>query len=168
VNEFVKKLREARVKQIGAVLIALDPGETTGWAAFHSCVLLAAGFTKNPYEVIDLLPQETRDPDRVVIELPQYYPRKTKSVADLITLAVLVGELRGLWLRRCSSRQDVELVWPTTWKGSTPKDIHNERVLGKLYDGEVEKLQKSPRSKKWNHNMLDAVGLGLWKLTRMS
>jgi hypothetical protein len=164
VSDFIRKLKERRIQQIGAVLVAIDPGGTTGWAAFHSCVLIAAGFTENPYEVIDLLPRAARDPDCVVIELPQHRSRKSKNFADIITLAVLVGELKNMWRDRCHA---VEPVWPTTWKGSVPKDIHNDRVLEKLSPKERDVLQKSPRAKKFNHNMIDAVGIGLWKLGRM-
>lgn len=135
-------------------LLAIDPGERTGWAYFYGDELARAGYgTKEEVlrfaEAIDL----------VVIERPMWYGRDNKvDVNDLIELAIFVGEVKHQYRRIAR----VELVMPVTWKGTVPKEIHNQRVLQTLRGFEPDKL---PAKK--DHNMLDAVGLGLWKLRRL-
>ena len=47
-----------------------------------------------------------------------------------------------------------------------PKDIHNRRVLKALSESELAVLPKRPRAKTPDNNMVDAVGIGLWRLGR--
>lgn len=143
-------------------LVALDPGDATGWAFFEEGLLVAAGCSK-PDDICDDVPRGALRADIVVIELPQNWPGKT-PITSIITLAVRVGTFKERWERYGAS---VELVWPTTWKGSVPKKIHNDRVLEALSAAERKLLPKRPRAKDFDHNMLDAVGIGLWKLGRM-
>lgn len=44
---------------------------------------------------------------------------------------------------------------PREWKGQVPKVVHNQRVLNALSHVEREKIVH-------NHNVIDAVGIGLW------
>jgi hypothetical protein len=74
----------------------------------------------------------------------------------LIELAFRLGELVGLYMRKV---EVVELVTPAVWKGSVPKEICQSRILKKLEPEELSVLDK-------NHNAMDAVGIGLWKLGR--
>jgi hypothetical protein len=167
VSAFLENLRRKKIEQIG-YLVTLDPGETTGWAFFVGGLLVAAGYTKSPWDVLDEMPREARDPKTVLIELPQYRSRGGKmNVTSIITLAVRVGELLHMWRARVAPDGRVELVWPTSWKGSTPKKIHNQRVLEALTKEELAVLPKRPRAKDYDHNCLDAVGMGLNKLGRM-
>jgi len=145
-------------------VLAFDPGKTTGWARFFSTGKLrdagAIGF--------QLLREKMAmegyfgSLEVAVIEVPRWYPREHKiDVNDLIDLAVMVGEIRAHF-------EDVELVFPRTWKGTVPKAIHNRRVLAALIDEERALLPRRPRAKDYDHNMVDAVGIGLWKLGRLS
>lgn len=163
-SEFLNKLRAKNAERFD-YLLAFDPGETTGWALFRAGRLIAAGSAKSADGLEHYMPDEAEKTRWVLIELPQerHHGRKT-NVRSIITLAVRVGELKREWEARGA---EVELVWPTTWKGSVPKSIHNRRVLAALSEEERALLPKRPRAKKHDHNMLDAVGEGLWKLGRM-
>lgn len=143
-------------------LLSIDPGKgiRTGHAVFEDGILFQAGNglpcpEEGFYKKIDL----------VVIERPQWRGIGSKeNIADLLVLAELVGEYAQLFR---SSGIEVERVWPSTWKGSVPKDIHQKRILAKLSPDEIEVIPKRPRAKDHDHNILDAVGVGLWKLRRL-
>lgn len=145
-------------------VLALDPGNTTGWALVLRGVLVHAGHAS--YEALFETPPATSAPVLVVIEVPRVYPfgRGKGDNNDLIDLAVRVGELRG-WYRRKSWVQRVELIPPRTWKGTVPKEIHNKQVLAKLSPEELAVLPTKRRGG-FDHNMVDAVGLALWRAGR--
>lgn len=143
-------------------LITFDPGNNTGWAIFEDDSLIDAGFL--PFGSVRR-EITVYTGDRVLIEAPRHYPHREKGdVNDLLDLSVRAGELKA-WAE--SKTAKVELVWPRTWKGTVPKEIHNQRVLRALRPVEIRLLPKTPRSKKYDHNMVDAVGMGLWKLKRL-
>ena len=150
-------------------LISIDPGNNTGWAVFADRVLTLAGVDKKASLFRPVTP---RIPGGVVlafetsvlVEIPRWYPHDQVDTNDLIDLAVLVGEVKRFYE---SQSCKVELVFPRTWKGSVPKPIHNKRVLAALTPGELALLPRRPRAKDHDHNCVDAVGLGLWKLGRL-
>lgn len=150
-------------------LITIDPGRDTGWAAFsnkslvEARVIAKADLFEGTVHAGWALPYWMGLLPLVLIELPQHVKA---PVMDLITLAVGVGEYKRFYE---SQGCVVQTVWPTTWKHSVPKEIHNQRVLAALRDAELDLLPKRPRSKKnsYDHNMLDAVGMGLWKVGRL-
>jgi hypothetical protein len=136
-------------------IVAIDPGKRSGFAMFHDGELVCAGYATDG-ELLGVPPLPTTKPALAVIELPVVYQRTGKGDPnDLIDLAVLVGDLRGFY-RRCGV--DVALVRPRTWKGTVPKAIHGERVLAVLSTEERAILKGT------DHNMIDAIGLGLWQL----
>ena len=139
-------------------LLAIDPGQTAGWAEFEDGKLERAGAGTKKF-VLDFGSWV----ENVVIEKPCWYGRDNKvDVNDLIDLAIFVGEVKQKY------RQSVvELVMPVTWKGTVPKKIHNQRVIDVLSEKERALLPFRPRAKDYDHNMLDAVGIGLWKLGRL-
>lgn len=142
-------------------LLCFDPGNVTGWAWFHDRELHAANYD-SPVHLVTVAPAIRMD--LVIIEKPQWRPKEKKiDINDLISLAVMVGELK----ERYSVFSRVELVLPTTWKGSVPKRVMCDRVLSRMMINEREKLPRRPRAKDYDHNMLDAVGIGLWKLGRL-
>jgi hypothetical protein len=153
-------------------LLAFDPGNTTGWAYFQGGVLVCAGYGKLE-EILYSAPgltvgDETRlfETDAVLIEKPQWRPHDKIDINDIITLAVAVGELKRAYWKPINGPR-IEEVFPTTWKGSVPKDVHNKRVLSKLTPQELAQVPLRPRAKTPDHNCVDAVGLGLWKLGRL-
>lgn len=141
-------------------VIAIDPGKRSGFAVFNGGALAVAG-TLDEAEILDRPPCSLGGV--AVIEVPVVYPTRKVDANDLIDLAVLVGDLRGYYRR---TGFEVRLVRPRTWKGTVPKDIHGRRVLAALSAEERALLPRRPRAKNYDHNMLDAVGLGLWQLKR--
>jgi hypothetical protein len=140
-------------------LLAIDPGNVSGEASFENGKLYLA----RPLPFCDLF-RPGYCADAVVIEVPRHYPYNQKGDPnDLIDLAVRVGELKNHFTEKGAT---VQLVYPRTWKGTVPKVIHNKRVLRMLTKQEIDLLPKRPRAKDYDHNMLDAIGLGLWKLGR--
>lgn len=146
---------------------AIDPGRTSGWAQFVGHRLQAAGtFADRAY------PPAWRHADQwLVIEVPRIYPhgRGKGDPNDIVELALTAGEIRGHY--RAQGCRVVE-THPRTWKGQVPKDIHHARVLAALAPEELRAL--APLAKRvtkthphgFDHNMLDAVALGLWFLKR--
>lgn len=123
---------------------AIDPGEHAGWAMFSDRDLVACG-PGTP----DVFVGE------VVIECPFIYPRGEADPNDLIILARRVGRLEERAGKPCV------LVFPRTWKGTIKKAIMTARIRKKLTDTERTLLTKD------DHNVIDAIGLGLWRVGRL-
>jgi hypothetical protein len=135
-------------------LIAIDPGTVTGHAVFHGGTLTHAGLG-----LVDMRA------DEVVIELPEYRRESRVSPNDLIALAVKVG--RAMCFYESASGAIVTLVKPSKWKGGVPKTVHHPRILAALADHELDVISKVKCAASALHNVVDAVGLGLWALKRM-
>lgn len=135
---------------------AIDPGVQQGWARFSGGCMYACGLGEPPALI-----------GEVVIELPEYRPSQRDRRVDpndLITLAVRVGKLAA----RAEARGlVVELVRPTRWKGSVPKRIHHQRIGRALTVEEHAVLNGVRVADSLRHNVLDAIGIGLWKIGRL-
>lgn len=140
------------------VLLAIDPGVSTGCAVFRDGELADAwnGEPKVAWF------------DRVVIELPQVYTSRLMKgdPNDLITLAVRVGRYTE---RLTPHAGALEHVKPATWKGQVPKDIHHNRMIKRLGVAEAYLLASvlEPMAEKPREDVCDAVALGLWALGRL-
>lgn len=145
-------------------LTSLDPGEKQGWAVFVHSRLIGCGL--GPMQSLM---------GRVVVECPQVYPGDRKiDPNDLIVLARRVGRIEEQAARAGIACQ---VVLPREWKGQTPKETHGPRILRALSDHErgiymaaCEPFVKRQRKKREipEHNILDAIGIGLWALGRMA
>lgn len=138
------------------MLLAIDPGADSGWALFGSSRLLEKCGLGRPTEFAIA---------EVVIEKPRIYPgAKQKARAeDVITLAVRAGEWGGRY-----EHLKVRYVEPHGWKGAVPKEIHQPRIWAKLDAREkdiVDRACKGMAPSK-RHNVIDAVGIGLWAVGR--
>lgn len=154
------------------MILAFDPGVCTGWAALDSRAdvygrLLACGVIE--WEGFSFDGPDFADPvQTLAIEKPQVYRagRQKGSQADVIDTAFRAGML-CTWVR-AELRRDAlysELFpVPHDWKGSTPKEIHNARVLSKLSPEERALLPRLPKGKM--HNLVDAIGLAFWMVGR--
>lgn len=161
-------------------LISIDPGlRGTGMAIFEHSRLYTAWYSKNPNKkdrgpqawcaLADRIEREwiARVPKRVcridafVAETPQVYRgRKTRNPADLLEVAGVVGAVAyGVHATKRTR------FLPREWKGQVPKETHNRRILAKLHKDEVENIETCPESLR--HNVVDAVGIGLFYLGRM-
>jgi hypothetical protein len=108
----------------------------------------------------------------VVLEVPRVYPhsRAKADPNDLIKLAVAGARIAQV----IAGHGNVLCIAPSDWKAQTDPDIMCERVLAKLDDAErgiVEAVfaahGKKGMPKSLRHNVLDAIGIGLWRTGRM-
>lgn len=173
-------------------LITVDPGlNATGWATWQRIgdaqLLVAAGLVQMPasWRVCTVTDRATEIARQVlaqamlvtgpasvqaianatVIELPQQYAvtKGTKGDPnDLIDLAALCGTIAGA-LQTAGSR--VAYVRPREWKGQTPKDCTEERARARLQPSEMARVLL-PKAESLQHNVWDAVGIGLWATGR--
>ena len=126
---------------------------------------------------------------RAVIETPRIYPHDPpRRPNDILELATAAGRLEG-WLQRHSIV--TRLVFPLDWKGQVKKPIHHQRIWRVLDERERDLVAEAAlmstkaieakiyracdtlaktgavRRYSWKaHNLLDAVGIGLWDLRR--
>lgn len=172
-----------RNKSRNETLLAVDPSITcTGWALFESGYLVACGIL--PPNADSDLRQRISWPaqylgaaigcvDRLMIEWPQVYTR-AKSKGDPNDL-LYVSAVAGSVMTKVAAA-DCRLVKPCDWKGQVPKPKRGEqyiieaRVLKRLGEAERAALLfiKRPRSPGYDDNAIDAIGLGLYALGRMT
>jgi hypothetical protein len=150
-------------------LMAIDPGKNTGFAVFRNSVLFGCGLlkfsnTREYTKFLFRLMDEVR-PDQAIIEIPRVYPFKHQKgdQNDLIGLAVQAG----ICIAAASPFCQVQEVHPQEWKGQRPKKVDNEHTLKMLYSPiETDIFFGSGIKKSERHNVLDAIGIGLWRLGR--
>lgn len=144
-----------------------------GWAIFEKGRLVACGYGKHDALVVDF-PCKRRKRGVGLVEVPRSYPYPRSEVDpnDLIRTALRAGEFKQLFR---ALGLDVEEVEPKRWKGNTPKPerasasyLVEERVVERLDEAEQVVLyqSKSARATRLDHNCVDAVGMGLWRLGR--
>jgi len=150
-------------------LITVDPGKhLQGIAVFQNMILLQAGIVeaaslRGMTQGLFALCSEF-EPAAGVVEIPRVYQQRDwkGDPQDLIAITIRAGISIAALAPFC----EPQCVHPNTWKGNVPKKIHNQRVLDKLNEVELEIVDKSGVTKTKKHNMIDAIGLGLWKLKR--
>jgi hypothetical protein len=134
-------------------LIAIDPGKCAGVAIFDDGILTDA-YVTGQIEPLDHGAAE------VVCELPRIYPtgKGKGNPNDLISVALSAGRL-------CALYPGTLYVFPHSWKAQVDGDIMCNRIVGLISHEEQTRYRKLPVSKA--HNMIDAIGIGLWHLGRM-
>ena len=60
----------------------------------------------------------------------------------------------------------VETLFPADWKGQVPKEVMTERIRRSLTEEERGRIEKCKAS--LMHNVLDACGIGLYRLGRLN
>jgi hypothetical protein len=146
-----------------STLLAIDPGESTGFAAFRHGVLSCAWPATIHAEPIREL-GTIRGYDACVIERPRFYPGQSKVDAnDLIVLALRAGILA-----QAVAATSTRFVAPSDWKGQLPKNVCHVRIRAILSPLEAGILERDTRKLAASvaHNVLDAVGIGLFALGR--
>jgi hypothetical protein len=147
------------------VLLAIDPGKrAVGWSLWTGEALYGAGY--QPFDNLCVLRSwlVAKFPSKIVIEKPQVYPgaRAKGDPNDIVDLAIIVGACASIL-------SDARVVYPGQWKGQVPKTVHHARAISKLgtieRDFFVKTLQDVHKTKQ--HNVYDAVALGLWALGRL-
>ena len=154
-------------------LLSVDPGKCTGYAVFDGGLLRRAGVasvpsnTPLPEKVRRIAGEFTGFYDEAAYELPQVYTRdKSKGDPnDLMPLAAIIG---GFVMRFPETKHT--LYKPREWKGQLTKDACHARITERLSEEEARTLIHSLSfvSATLRHNALDAVGIGLFHLGRLT
>jgi len=140
------------------LLIAIDPGNDTGIAVFCKGILTDAWLVA-PYEFIAMAPGYFPHGE-VIFELPATRgPGSPVDPNDLVAVAVQAG-----YVARGFEPSALWYVKVGQWKGQRKKRVDNAYTLRTLSDIELARLPKLPKGEM--HNVLDAVGIGLWLLGR--
>ena len=141
-------------------VLAIDPAgdaARSGWAYYRDRALAICGIGWPPYSA-----------DVVVVERPQIYPmaQQKGDPNDLISVALFAGRLV-----QSIARQDTMVIQihPRMWKGQVPKPVHNRRVIKQLSASERVVYAHGTKgiAPKKVHNVIDAIGIGLWRLGRV-
>jgi hypothetical protein len=166
------------------MLIAIDPGKAhCGVALFddrgtliQATCIRAEDPKGSPAERLASLLEEARcltgmHPEeifrhsvrQVVVEEMEYHPnRDTSHPNDLLAVQWMGATLGGV----LHNHADGPIPVPArVWKKQVPKKIHHPRILAKLSAVERDAMD-SKLTKKFRTDMLDAIGIGLWKLGR--
>lgn len=151
------------------MIASVDPGTRESGVALwdavsgrltHAFLIKAGGWIAMASAVKEAIPAC----DRLVIEIPQIYVRSRSKgdPNDLIKLAACAGAIVG----RLPSGVEILCARPADWKGQTPKEVTRSRCLTALSPDEIRSV-RLPSAKGLQHNVWDAVGLGLWYLRRL-
>lgn len=142
------------------MLLSIDPGIHAGWAIFDP---KTKGLEQCGLGLESLLHYGVDGLTKGVIEIPRIYPKSPVPPQDIATLAKTAGYLKGR-LHPISFTE----VFPRDWKGSVPKPVHNRRVLHALSttDQYVFSVCVEGIADGLVNNVIDAVGLGVWFLTK--
>jgi hypothetical protein len=163
-------------------LLTIDPGlRGTGVAAFQVGRLAAAWLlcsrANGDLAIEEIFASADKTIflsayDDIVVELPQTYGGRGAGRTDanvLIRLGALAGTLVGGAIRTAKYRTRMRFVAPNEWKSNVDPDIVLGRIWALLDDKEKEivRAASGKRAKGWDHNVLDAVGIGLHQVGRM-
>lgn len=160
----------------GVRILCVDPGlRGCGAAVFDGGFLVRAGYVENPvssgrgYKAHSEMGEAVsrwldKDVDRVIIEHPRIYPGTAQQKGDLNDLldVAAVGAAVASW---CNFRE-TETLFPMDWKGQVPKEVMTERIRRAL--SEIERLNILKCKSSLMHNVLDACGIGLYRLGRLN
>lgn len=152
-------------------VLAVDPGkEQAGVALFDAgvlvqCALLAA---KDTYTLARLVEAWHRkhwanrtSVDSLAVEGQQIYPGRRSNPNDLLPLAYLAGAVHAR-----IPCLEARTVYPRDWTGGVPKEIRTPKVLRCLTREEQALIEGLHLPKSKVHNVIDAVGIGLYVCTR--
>lgn len=158
------------------MLLAIDPGADTGWALFANNLLAACGLGEPPDDTDSPWMYQDKEGERgtplsVIIECPRLRPRGEKNPNSILLVARNAGEWGG---RYGWFGAQVRYVLPNDWKGTVSKEISHARMWVKLTEVEKGIVDECFRSAKGRngmapgkrHNVLDALGIGLWGVGR--
>lgn len=158
-------------------MIAFDPGKCTGYAVLsaENQRLLECGaldFDKTCHSAFmlrlnRLLAIWHEHAELLVMEYPQVYTNEKQKgrQIDVVELAFIDGLI-------ASYRGRIWRIFPAQWKGQRTKrtkDVQASATRKALTEAEIEVLSRDlqPYKKSLQHNIMDAVGIGLWAAGRM-
>lgn len=139
-------------------LVAVDSGASSGFACFLGGELIVAALVS-----IDTIHDGLFcSADECLVEIPDRVKVNPKSI---IKLAINAGR----WIERFGlrTRAEIRAVEASAWKASTDPDILARRIIACLTPEEMARVPRTRAAIGYDHNVLDAIGLGLWRLGRM-
>lgn len=152
------------VRKVDVMLLTIDPGKkSVGWAEFSDKKLSNCGLVSVTWH--DLLGQiPCMYITHIVIEVPQVYQQRLLKGDPnyLIDVSLVAG---GIAAR--SGLRKPEFIRPRVWKGNVPKDIMTKRIVDHMDADEFDIFEAIDVPKGLQHNVLDAIGIGLWKVGRL-
>jgi hypothetical protein len=158
------------------MILAIDPGcRGCGCALFEGTTLYRADYVESGFgrgnDVVNALsmanqvrawiPMWSRYEDRLFIEVPRVYPaaRQKGDQNDLIALTLVVGAIVGRFDGKATQ------YFPRDWKGTLNGDDFIKVIQGKLTPEERPSVTLPAKS--LQHNVWDAVGIGLKAVGRL-
>lgn len=158
------------------ILVSIDPGvhssalavwyaptsgfETSRGILYRAGLSTPCGGSQGATGVFDLLASWGASQAPVVIEVPVKYPTRRSTHRDVERMLAVVRELKAAYPPASWFE-----VSPFGWKGNTPKGIQGARILSALT--KVEHDAVTWPKKALRHNVVDAIGIGLWRLGRL-
>jgi len=100
----------------------------------------------------------------VVFERPVVYPKSKAPPMDILALYGAVTAMATVVDMRFVRAEFVE---PRKWKGNVPKAVFGKRIESRLTPKEQKLAQLDRFPKTQRHDVVDAIGIGLWWLGRM-
>jgi len=160
------------VSQTRVDLLTIDPGfRYFAYAMFSESEIAYADISKTKsedweawtgqppsfLEIQEIVSQFEWGAKMAIIEFPQIH-RDTPNPNDIVKLASACGAYTSLL-----QRLGFSVVWvrPAEWKGTVPKDVMTKRILAKIKECEYSRIKNAK-----DHNVIDAIGIGLWHLNR--
>lgn len=149
-------------------LVAYDPGKHhVGEAWFQDGELIACSLLRETDKgegILEDLPT-TIDADEAMIEIPQVYQQRSwkGDPNDLIQIALVAGALA----HAVAPFGFVSFVRPHAWKGNAKKEAIEGWIRARLSPAESAVLAACDVPASLKHNVIDAVGIGMWALGRL-
>jgi len=159
-------------------MITIDPGVSYwAWAAFDK-VLVGAGRETAPTSVdaalllLDFLQARTDEAGLIENPVVRYTARQKGDQADIRDLAGAVGRYE---MAAVFAGLETELIIPERWKSTVAKGVMCRRVHGLLSPNELPvirwpkgaKIASAFEGKGVAADVVDAIGIGLWKTGRL-
>ena len=143
--------------------LSVDPGtREMGWALWRGTSLVQCGLARGKTwtGTVRKMP-ELPCVDVLTLEDQQIYRSSPVDAHALLAVARVVGAVVAFY-----DYPKHSLVKPAKWKGQVPKKICNERTLKALSQIETEVVGNVKCPASLRHNLLDAIGIGLWAVGR--
>ena len=149
-------------------LLTVDPGEHTGWALFDPSKLVACGVSSPLLENLHWCSGVPGRVDAILFEVPVVYPHSKARPEDVATLSLRAGVAVGIAISKYPHAL-VGSVEPRKWKGTINGDVMGRRILDRLSGDDRRAYEEGikPIAEGLQHNVLDAVGIGLFAQGRL-
>ena len=158
------------------VLVSIDPGvyscavaawfaptsplEVPGGTLYRAGITTPCDAPETARAVLELIASFGCSSAPVCVEVPVKYATRRSTHKDVDRMLEVVAEIK-----RAYPRDKFFGVSPFAWKGNTPKEIQAARILSALTKAEHDAITW-PR-KSLRHNVVDAIGIGLWRVGRL-